>query len=296
MRRFSLFILGFTVSILIPLFSVFSMETPEELIFAVQDKTGRPFTVRPQREDDTKGLMDLEKAHDALTPKESHFLTRHTTKNQFLFFDYLRTYFQEQVRHIIETSWIVIDSETEEIVGVFNYVSTASTSLIHPRYRGNGVGVAATHAIHAYLATQIGKPNIKLTAKEKLSEDIDAGLETALSGCSYEDFKSHVLSRFFDIEITTYTGFVGDVDHNNIGSLRMCLSTGLTVKGVEDGMIRFVFPPNPETEDKPLRALVERLASKEEDERRAAQEEFLKLYPYTETDFSTEDARTAPTE
>lgn len=292
MQRFFLLVLGIIATALIPLFPTFSIEIPEDLIFSVQDRTGRHFTLKPSRKEDTKGIMDLQKDHADLTPQDP-YVAIVTTETAGIFFDHLYKYCKERGIHVIEKDWVVIEPQTSKIVGNFSYERNEGAVLIHPHYRGNGISVRVTRQIHEYLAKQIGKPDITFTFSEGLDKQES---EVTLVEGSYEDFKSKILP-FLNIDVTTkYAGFINKVHPTNIGSLRMCLATGLTVQGVHEDKILFAFPPSPEAEDNSLRILVERLVSKEEEERLAAQKEFEQLYPSTETDLSTEATSAASPE
>ncbi len=240
-------------------------------VFMVQDKEGRSYTVRPlgytdqgdwdrdQLALDLEGKDALSQANEenAASTGDISYLSIERDLNKDAIVQYFM--WQRQIYEgygpVLEERWVVCD-ETG-VVGEFDYAGE-STSLIHPMYRGKGLGKNAAVPILDYLCSKIETLYVKQTIRdeEQAKQAFNGDFLNTIQ--SFEDFKKKYL-QLYEVTYVPYEGFYGTISIHNIPSLKVALSQHCKSFEVEGHDIRVNFPPKSEAPE--VRELVENLVS-----------------------------------
>jgi hypothetical protein len=283
-RNFGLSFVGIILAFWNP---SFSMAADADLYFDITDKQGRSFIVRPMEDKYLQDVQEMEKVHAKKTPEYLSFVTTETS-DMVHFFSFERRFVYERTGNTIENRWIFIEANSNKIVGQFDYSGNEATSLIHPDYRGLGIGTTGQIKIHEYLREKMGTKSIAFTEKEgdPLFAETEGENEYNRFGelmpqiDTYEKFVNLFLSHF-NINEIPYKGYIATVAPQNVASLRMCLATGMLPTEVDENRwIKFSFSANTDPVNADFLAQMQRLTIKDPEERQRALEEFDKQYPY----------------
>lgn len=165
-----------------PVTSAFSMEFPEELSFHIEDRQLRSFTVRPiNYKTDLEGIQKLVEAHKSNTKID--FLEPDISNELSFSVYYWRDLYIAEILGTpsIRKRWVVIDDQNHTLVGDFEYCDDEGADfLIHPDYRGNGLGSVVQRCILKHLESQFGKQNITLRLNKGFKLE-DITLKTLVS-------------------------------------------------------------------------------------------------------------------
>lgn len=242
-------------------FPTLSMETEEDISFKVQDRLHRSFTIRPiHYAQDSAGMQRLIQDHKQLSGID--FLDPEVPDtHSFSVYEWRDRHVAELLPSPIKTRWVVIDDQAQSIIGDFDYYDGNSVDfLIHPHYRGNGLGLQVQRILLSYFQSRIGDQTVIYNCAKNLS--------TITSYPMLKDVARPI--------IDTYRGFLAEVHYQNVSALRLCLAT-MSVCSIDFPEIIFEFPSSSD-KNLSLTSLVSNLCSSEKSTQEQTRKDFVNRY------------------